>query len=160
MKKILTFFLCFALALSLCACGGNDAKTPDNEQEQEQHNDTNENKNDDGQSGKEDPSGSEDPAAGEGSEGPAAGEGSEGPVAGEGSEDPAAGEGSAQDMVELVKSYIDKPIEELYAVIGEPESSDYAPSCLGDGEDGMLIYDGFIVYTYREGDSEIVFDVE
>lgn len=65
-----------------------------------------------------------------------------------------------QDMVELVKGYIDKPIEELYAVIGEPLDTDYAPSCLGDGEDGMLIYDGFIVYTYREGDSEVVFDVE
>ena len=67
---------------------------------------------------------------------------------------------TTQDMVELVKSYIDKPIGELIAVIGEPEYSDYAPSCLGEGEDGMLYYDGFIVYTYREGDVETVYDVE
>lgn len=62
--------------------------------------------------------------------------------------------------VEIAKSYIDKPLAELIAIIGEPESSDYAPSCLGDGEDGLLIYDGFVVYTYREGDTETVFDVE
>lgn len=62
--------------------------------------------------------------------------------------------------VDIAKSYIDKPLSELIAIIGEPESSDYAPSCLGDGEDGLLVYDGFVVYTYREDDSEIVFDVE
>ena len=62
--------------------------------------------------------------------------------------------------VEIAKSYIDKPLSELIAIIGEPESSDYAPSCLGDGEDGLLIYDGFVVYTYREGDTETVFDAE
>ena len=65
-----------------------------------------------------------------------------------------------QDMVELVREYIDRPIEELYEVIGQPLNSDYASSCLGDGEDGLLEYDGFVVYTYREGDSEVVYDVE
>ncbi len=65
-----------------------------------------------------------------------------------------------QDMVELIREYIDRPIEELYEVIGQPLSSDYASSCLGDGEDGLLEYDGFVVYTYREGDSEVVYDVE
>ena len=59
-------------------------------------------------------------------------------------------------------SYIDKPVSELIAAIGEPQSSDYAPSCLnpGQGEDGMLYYDGFVVYTYKEGDTETVQDVE
>ena len=60
----------------------------------------------------------------------------------------------------MVRQYIDKPIEELYEVIGQPISSDYASSCLGDGEDGLLVYDGFVVYTYREGDTETVYDVE
>lgn len=60
----------------------------------------------------------------------------------------------------LAQSCIDKQVEELYALIGEPESADYAPSCLGDGEDGNLYYDGFVVYTYREGDSETVRYVE
>ena len=64
------------------------------------------------------------------------------------------------NMVELVRKYIDKPVEELYKVIGKPISSDYASSCLGSGEDGLLIYDGFVVYTYREGNSEVVYDVE
>ena len=44
--------------------------------------------------------------------------------------------------------------------IGEPDSADYAPSCLGPGEDGELTYDGFIVYTYREEGSETVEDVD
>ena len=64
------------------------------------------------------------------------------------------------ELLEKAKTCIDKPVEDLYALIGEPESSDYASSCLGDGEDGNLYYDGFIVYTYREGDSEIIQYVE
>lgn len=134
MKKILSLLLCFALLLCLCACGGESAEIPSSENEPaaNQTPDASE-----APAGNEDPSESEQP-----------------------SEDVEPSGDSAADMVELVKSYIDKPIEELYAVIGEPESSDYAPSCLGDGEDGMLIYDGFIVYTYREGDTETVYDVE
>ena len=68
----------------------------------------------------------------------------------------------AADPKEVAISYIDKSVSELIAIIGEPESSDYAPSCLnpGQGEDGMLYYDGFIVYTYKEGDTETVQDVE
>lgn len=64
------------------------------------------------------------------------------------------------DPKALAESCIDKPVSELYALIGQPNSSDYAPSCMGDGEDGNLYYDGFIVYTYREGDSESVYFVE
>lgn len=62
--------------------------------------------------------------------------------------------------VDLAKSCIDKGVDELFALIGEPESSDYAPSCLMEGEDGMLFYDGFIVYTYRLDGTETVVDVE
>ena len=61
---------------------------------------------------------------------------------------------------ELAKEYTGRSITELYEVIGYPESSDYAPSCMGDGEDGNLYYDGFIVYTYREGDTETIHFVE
>ncbi len=64
------------------------------------------------------------------------------------------------DLKALAESCIEKPVAELYALIGEPKSSDYAPSCMGDGEDGNLYYDGFIVYTYREGDEESVYYVE
>lgn len=66
----------------------------------------------------------------------------------------------AEDQKALAESCIDKDISELYALIGEPESSDYAPSCLVEGEDGMLYYDGFVVYTTREGDVETVYHVE
>lgn len=66
----------------------------------------------------------------------------------------------AADKKVLAESCIDKDISELYALIGEPESSDYAPSCLVEGEDGMLYYDGFVVYTTREGDVETVYHVE
>lgn len=62
--------------------------------------------------------------------------------------------------VELAKEYTGRSITELYEVIGYPESSDYAPSCMGDGEDGNLYYDGFIVYTYREGETETIHFVE
>ena len=61
----------------------------------------------------------------------------------------------------LAESCIDKSVEELYKLIGEPDSADYAPSCLDEnGEDGILYYENVIVYTYREGDTETVSFVE
>ena len=63
--------------------------------------------------------------------------------------------------LEAAKEFEGAPLEDLIAAIGEPESSDYAPSCLGEGEDGNLYYDGFTVYTYRDVDgSETVNYVE
>lgn len=50
--------------------------------------------------------------------------------------------------------------DDLIAAIGEPVSrEDYAPSCMGNGEDGLWHYNGFDVYTYRENDSESVYAV-
>lgn len=66
----------------------------------------------------------------------------------------------AADKKALAESCIDKDVNYLYELIGKPDSSDYAPSCLVDGEDGMLYYDGFVVYTTREGDKETVYYVE
>ena len=132
MKKVLSILLCFVLLLSLCACGG-----------------------------KEEPAApAQDAPAAAPTEAP-----TDAPVE-EATDAPT--EAPAQDVpeeptpdpVEIVRGLIDQPVEDLYAQIGEPESSDYAPSCMGDGEDGMLFYDGFIVYTYREGDVETVYDVE
>ena len=54
--------------------------------------------------------------------------------------------------LEAAKEFEGAPLEDLIAAIGEPLSSDYAPSCLGEGEDGNLYYDGFTVYTYRDTD--------
>lgn len=76
-------------------------------------------------------------------------------------EDPAVlAEKRAQENKALAESCIDKDVLYLYELIGKPNSSDYAPSCLVDGEDGMLYYDGFVVYTTREGDVETVYYVE
>ena len=132
MKKAFSILLCLLLLLSLCACGGKE--------EPEAPVDT------PAAAPTEDPSKAEDQPADAPADKPAA-------------EDEAPEE-PTPDPVESVKGLIDQPIEDLYAQIGEPESSDYAPSCMGDGEDGMLFYDGFIVYTYREGDTETVYDVE
>lgn len=61
---------------------------------------------------------------------------------------------------ELAVSLIGEEISALIEKIGEPISSDYAPSCLGKGDDGELQFDGFVVYTYKDGDSEVIQDVE
>ena len=64
-------------------------------------------------------------------------------------------------LLETAKTFEGADVNELIAAIGEPESSDYAPSCLGEGEDGNLYYDGFTVYTYRDVDgTEVVNYVE
>ncbi len=65
-----------------------------------------------------------------------------------------------QSRFELAYGCIDKDIQDLYDLIGKPDRYDYAPSCLGEGDDGNLYYDGFIVYTYREGDTETIQFVE
>lgn len=66
---------------------------------------------------------------------------------------------SEENMRTIAESFVEKPISELIAAVGEPSATDYASSCLGPGEDGELSYDGFTVYTYREGDSEVVKEV-
>ena len=65
-----------------------------------------------------------------------------------------------EEVLAVAMEYIGRPVDELISVIGEPEDRDYAPSCMGDGEDGNLYYAGFIVYTYRENGEETVQDVE
>ena len=69
---------------------------------------------------------------------------------------------AAVDLKALAESCIDKSVEELYQLVGMPKKADYADSCLnpGVGEDAILEYDGFMVYTYREGDEEVVSYVE
>ena len=59
----------------------------------------------------------------------------------------------------LAESMIGEEVSKLIEAIGEPQSADYASSCLGPGEDGELQYDGFTVYTYKEGDSEVIQNV-
>ena len=136
MKRLIALLLAACMILGLCACTGND---------------------DPGQSEPQ-------------SENPPAQQENQDPVPPEKTEDPSENENTqGEDQVppeltpfELAQSCIDLPVEDLYALIGEPESSDYAPSCLNPdvGVDGNLYYDGFIVYTYREGEVETVSYVE
>ena len=60
---------------------------------------------------------------------------------------------------DAARAYIGQSASSLIAALGAPISSSYAPSCLGPGEDGELIYSGFTVYTYRENGVETVEDV-
>lgn len=66
---------------------------------------------------------------------------------------------AAADLLALAETFVGRPVSELIAAIGEPLATDYAPSCLGPGQDGELTYDGFTVYTYREGENETVEEV-
>lgn len=66
----------------------------------------------------------------------------------------------AGDLKSIAEGLVGRPVSELYAAIGDPLSSSYVPSCLVvDGEDGELIYDGFIVYTEKGADYETVYAV-
>lgn len=58
------------------------------------------------------------------------------------------------------QGYIGSSASALEGALGAPASKSYAPSCMGEGEDGIWSYDGFTVYTYREGGSETVQDVQ
>ena len=69
---------------------------------------------------------------------------------------PAETDEAAVERLALAMTFIDRPLEELIAEFGEPESREYVPSCLGDGKDGELIYDGFTVYTYQSQAGETV----
>ena len=64
------------------------------------------------------------------------------------------------DTLSAAQDLIGEDVTLLYAAIGEPNSSDYAPSCLVDGDDGELYYDEFVVYTQRTASGETVYYVE
>ena len=68
----------------------------------------------------------------------------------------------AGPTVEDALAFVDQSVTALYEAIGEPISSSYEYSCSGPGDDGLLTYDGFIVFTYREpdGSAEVVIDAE
>lgn len=117
--KIAAVLLLGAMLLSLCACGAEPAPAP------------------------------EPSAAPELTPVPAA-EPTPGPTTEPTTEpepDPEPGpENGAKD---IALSLVGSDVSELYDAVGYPISSSYAPSCLGDGEDGELVYDGFTVYTFK-----------
>lgn len=75
-------------------------------------------------------------------------------------EAPAEDEKEVNPLYEQALALIDCSVEELYDTVGMPIDYMYADSCLGEGEDGELYYDGFTVYTYRDlEDNETIYDV-
>ena len=86
------------------------------------------------------------------------------PVESPAEEEPAPEEEPAalkpEEALQVAMGYVGRSAADLIAVIGEPGDKDYAPSCMGPGEDGNLYYDGFIVYTYLENGEETIQDVE
>lgn len=76
------------------------------------------------------------------------------------SNEPAPEPEAEPDLFTTARELIGEDVAVLYAAIGEPNSSDYAPSCLVDGEDGELYYDEFVVYTQRTASGETVYYVE
>ena len=69
---------------------------------------------------------------------------------------------AAEEAKALVLSMKDQPVEDLIARLGEPLDRAYSSSCLVQGgQDGVLTYDGFTVYTLVQPDgTETVYDVE
>lgn len=66
----------------------------------------------------------------------------------------------AQSHMQVAQNYIGRETRDMYAAIGEPVDSAYSASQDQPGsEDGMLIYDGFFIWTLRTGESEIVQEV-
>ena len=123
MKKILSLALVMILALGLAACG---------------------------ESGTEPSAAPSEPAAVDTTTPDPAAESNETTDPAAESTETAEPEEIGDSLLEIAKGYEGANVDELIAVIGEPNSSDYAPSCLGEGEDGNLYYDGFTVYTYRD----------
>lgn len=50
--------------------------------------------------------------------------------------------------------------EAIIEKIGEPEDILSAPSCYFDGEDTIYLYEGFSLYTYRDGDKDVLYIIE
>ena len=62
----------------------------------------------------------------------------------------------AKPTASQASGYVGSSASALESALGAPKSKSYSPSCMGEGEDGIWTYDGFTVYTYKEGGSETV----
>ncbi|MCM1149361.1 MAG: hypothetical protein NC319_04650 [Butyricicoccus sp.] len=123
--KIITLLLFAALLLGLCACGSESTGAPSPEPEAS--------------------------AASEITSVPAAEPMAAPEPSAEPEPEPSTGPEPEPefDAKAAAEALVGADVSELYEAIGYPVSSSYAPSCLGDGEDGELVYDGFTVYTFK-----------
>ena len=136
MKKVSVLLLILAMLLSLAACGSNAANSVDEDAPVLTA---------------ELPGASQKAPAAEPTEAPQA------------TAAPAKEEKSEKDeTIERVLKMKGQPVADLIELLGEPLSREYSSSCLIDGgQDGQLIYDGFIVYTLVQKDgTETIYDCE
>ncbi len=136
MKKVSALVLVLALLLSLAACGSSAANTVDEDAPVLTA---------------ELPGASQKAPAAEPTEAPQA---TPAPVKDEKSE-------TAETVARVLKMK-GQPVKDLIDLLGEPISREYSSSCLIEGgQDGQLIYDGFVVYTLVQKDgTETIYDCE
>lgn len=68
---------------------------------------------------------------------------------------------SGTDKLSTAQGYIGSSLSALQGAIGAPNSSEYVVSCMeGASQEGLLYYDGFVVWTIQYNDgSEIVMGI-
>lgn len=69
-------------------------------------------------------------------------------------------EGPAAATLEDIQALVGQDVANLYAIAGQPQDSHYEYSCSGPGDDGILYYQDFIVFTYVENGLETIVDAE
>ena len=76
----------------------------------------------------------------------------------DGSKEPANSENGEFDNDKFLaaQDLVGSSIEELYSAIGNPNKSNYLPSCIGVGKDGTLQYNGFTVTTFKDDKGETI----
>lgn len=69
-------------------------------------------------------------------------------------------EGPAAATLEDIQALVGQDVANLYAIAGQPQDSHYEYSCSGPGDDGILYYQDYIVFTYVEDGVETIVDAE
>ena len=69
-------------------------------------------------------------------------------------------ESTATATLDDVLALVGQDVNNLYAIAGTPQDSHYEYSCSGPGDDGILYYQDFIVFTYVENGLETIVDAE
>lgn len=69
-------------------------------------------------------------------------------------------ENTSTATLDEVLALVGQDVNNLYAIAGTPQDSHYEYSCSGPGDDGILYYQDFIVFTYLENGLETIVDAE
>lgn len=69
-------------------------------------------------------------------------------------------ENTSTATLDEVLALVGQDVNNLYAIAGTPQDSHYEYSCSGPGDDGILYYQDFIVFTYVENGLETIVDAE